>query len=75
MTQLAANVQNQQQLRTEQKVVINEKTGKKKIMPKIERVFEDTNAKVNPHLNPFVQLTDNVTAPAQKLESVSPAPA
>lgn len=44
-------------------------------MPKIERVFEDTNAKVNPHLNPFVQLTDNVTAPAQKLESVSPAPA
>jgi hypothetical protein len=28
-------------------------------MPKIERVFEDTNAKVNPHLNPFVQLSEN----------------
>ena len=27
-------------------------------MPKIERVYDDTNAKVNPHLNPFTQLNE-----------------
>jgi hypothetical protein len=36
-----------------QKETINAKTGKKKIVPKIERVFDDSNAEVNPHLNPF----------------------
>jgi len=34
-------------------------TGKKKIMPKIERIFDDSNALVNPHLNPFMQLNEN----------------
>jgi hypothetical protein len=28
-------------------------------MPKIERVFEDSNAAVNPHLNPFLQLNES----------------
>ena len=27
-------------------------------MPIIERVYEDTNAEVNPHMNPFMQLND-----------------
>lgn len=47
--------------------MINAKTGKKKIMPKIERIFEDTNAKVNPHLNPFQQLSEKVDEGASKL--------
>jgi uncharacterized protein YfeS len=52
MTQLNTNSQ-QQLLRQEQKVTVNAKTGKKKIMPKIERIFDDSTAAVNPHLNPF----------------------
>ncbi len=35
------------------------KQGKKKIVPKIERVFDDSNAEVNPHLNPFTQLIEH----------------
>lgn len=53
-------------LRQEQKVIINAKTGKKKIMPKIERIFEDTNAKVNPHLNPFMQIDDHQESSAKQ---------
>jgi ABC-type dipeptide/oligopeptide/nickel transport system ATPase subunit len=62
MTQLATNLQNQVPIRQEQTTTINAKTGKKKIMPKIERIFEDTNASVNPHLNPFTQINDSVQA-------------
>ena len=29
-------------------------------MPKVERVFEDSNASVNPHLNPFLQLNEGL---------------
>ena len=63
MAQLAQNVQQQQILKQEQKTTINVKTGKKKIQPKIERIFDDSNALVNPHLNPFMQLTDVATKP------------
>jgi len=31
-------------------------------MPKIERIFDDSKALVNPHLNPFMQLNE-VVAP------------
>lgn len=31
-------------------------------MPKIERIFDDSNAEVNPHLNPFTQLNENQTS-------------
>lgn len=27
-------------------------------MPKIEKVYEDSNAEVNPHFNPFLQLNE-----------------
>ena len=49
-------------LNQEQKVMINQKTGKKKIVPKVERIFDDSGSKVNPHLNPFLQLNDADTA-------------
>ena len=45
---------NQPKLNQEQKVTINAKTGKKKIVPKLERIFDDSGANVNPHLNPFI---------------------
>ena len=55
MTQLSANALNQQiPVRKEQKTTINKVTGKKKIQPKIEKVYEDSNAEVNPHFNPFM---------------------
>lgn len=40
-------------------MTIDAKTGKKKIVPKIERVFNDSSAEVNPHLNPFTQLIEH----------------
>jgi ABC-type dipeptide/oligopeptide/nickel transport system ATPase subunit len=46
-------------LRQQQQNVVDKKTGKKKIMPKIEQVFQDSNIALNPHLNPFTQLTDH----------------
>ena len=78
MTQLAANAQNPQ-LRKEQQVTVNAVTGKKKIMPKIERIFDDSNALVNPHLNPFMQLNENQNnqkTPAKKevIPQVLPPP-
>jgi hypothetical protein len=36
-------------------------------MPKIEKVYEDSNAEVNPHFNPFLQLNDKS---ADKLNEV-----
>jgi len=35
-------------------------------MPKIERIFDDSKERVNPHLNPFLQLSDNQVPAAQK---------
>jgi hypothetical protein len=40
-------------------VTVNAKTGKKKIIPKVERIFDDSNADVNPHMNPFLQLNES----------------
>ena len=34
-------------------------------MPKIEKVYEDSNAEVNPHFNPFMQLGDNQSSAKQ----------
>ena len=45
-------------------MTINAKTGKKKIVPKVERIFDDSGSKVNPHLNPFIQLNDAVVSTA-----------
>ena len=45
-------------------MTINAKTGKKKIVPKVERIFDDSGANVNPHLNPFIQLNDSSCPPA-----------
>jgi len=47
-----------------QKVTVNAKTGKKKIVPKVERIFDDSNADVNPHMNPFLQLNEAGNADA-----------
>lgn len=51
-------------MRQQQTTTVNAITGKKKIQPKIERIFDDTNAKVNPHLNPFMQLSEACTKPS-----------
>ena len=40
-------------------------------MPKIEKVYEDSNAEVNPHFNPFLQLNDKqANASTAKIQPV-----
>ena len=54
-------------------MVVSAKTGKKKIMPVIERVYEDTNAEVNPHMNPFMQLAEDGSKDVVMEAPVKPA--
>lgn len=44
-------------------------------MPKIEKVYEDSNAEVNPHFNPFLQFNDKqANASVTKIQpTVAPA--
>ena len=47
-------------------------------MPKIEKVYEDSNAEVNPHFNPFLQFNDkqgNGNASASKIQPIVAAAA
>ena len=42
-------------------------------MPKIEKVYEDSNAEVNPHFNPFLQFNEkqgNGNASASKIQPI-----
>ena len=68
MNQLAPNAETTQQKPSEQKVTINPKTGKKKIVPKIERVFDESTETVNPRLDPFKRIAeDQVHVPTQQV--------
>ena len=57
-------------------MTINAKTGKKKIVPKVERIFDDSGSKVNPHLNPFIQLNEGAskgTSDQKSFQNVKPS--
>jgi len=41
-------------------------------MPKIERIFDDSKERVNPHLNPFLQLSENPVPAAQRQPTPQP---